>query len=323
MLRIGSLQLDGPLVMAPMAGTTNLPFRIIARKCGASLVMTEMVSAKGLVLRQKKTLDFLASDPDERPLGVQIFGSDPAVMAEAAAMAEESGADLIDINMGCPVRKVLKTGAGGSLMRDPHLVEKIVSRIRRSCALPLTAKVRTGFSPQEDSFADVLRALEAGGADAVTVHARYVLQGFSGLADWTRIAQAKSTVIMPVIGNGDVTGSIMAADMMNSTGCDGVMIGRAAASNPWVFSALDPFNTSSCDISAAERRRAVIYEHCILLKKYMDSRRVGFFMRGVLLRYTKGLTASTAFRNSISSLKTPEELMEAADRYLSSLKGAN
>lgn len=323
MLRIGSLELDGPLVMAPMAGTTNLPFRMIARKCGASLVMTEMVSAKGLVLRQKKTLEFLASHPSERPLGVQIFGSDPAVMAEAAKMAEESGADLIDVNMGCPVRKVIKTGAGGSLMRDPPLVEKIISRIRRSCALPLTAKIRAGFSPQEDSFEDVLRALEAGGADAVTVHARYVLQGFSGLADWTRIVQAKSTVTMPVIGNGDVTGRAMATDMMNSTGCDGVMIGRAAASNPWVFSALGQSNRTGCDISAAERRRAVINEHCTLLKKYMDSRRVGFFMRGVLLRYTKGLRASTDFRNSISSLKTPEELMEAADRYLSSLKGAN
>jgi tRNA-dihydrouridine synthase len=150
-----------------------------------------------------------------------------------------------------------------------------------------------------------------------------VLQGFSGLADWTKIALAKSTVTMPVIGNGDVTGSLMATDMMRSTGCDGVMIGRAAASNPWVFSAAGTSNIQRCSIYSAERRRAIIYEHCMLLKRYMDSRRVGFFMRGVLLRYTKGLTASTAFRNSISCLKTPEELMEAADRYLSSMEGTD
>ncbi len=322
MLKIGSLELDGPLIMAPMAGITNLPFRIIARKCGASLVVTEMVSAKGLVLRQRRTLELLASDPAERPLAVQLFGSDPAVMADAAAIASENGADLIDINMGCPVRKVVKTGAGGSLLSNPDLIEKIVSRIKRNCILPLTVKIRSGFSPQDDRFLDVLRALEVGGADAVTIHARYVVQGFSGSPDWSKIALAKSTVEIPVIGNGDVTERSMALDMMRSTGCDGVMIGRAGASNPWVFSGADTPTMFQCGTSIAERRRAIIYEHCLLLKKFMDSRRVGFFMRGVLLRYTKGLTASTAFRNSISCLKTPEELIEAVDRYLSSAQGA-
>lgn len=315
MLKIGQLALEGTLLMAPMAGITNLPFRIIARRCGAALVATEMISAMGLILRQKKTMELLRSHPDERPLAVQIFGSDPERLSEAARIACSSRADVLDINMGCPVRKVVKTGAGGALLRDPNLIERIVSRVKAACSLPVTVKIRSGWSPAEDRFEDALRAAEAGGADAVTVHGRYVSQGFSGRADWGRIALAKRILKIPVIGNGDVTSTEEAVSMMDETGCNGVMIGRAATSNPWIFDST-PRGKAWPPLS---RRASLIEEHCRLIAEHLDPRRAGFLMRGVLIRYTKGLSSSTAFRSRISSLSRPEDLLAAAAEYLADL----
>jgi nifR3 family TIM-barrel protein len=298
-----------------MAGITNLPFRIIARRCGAALVATEMISAMGLILRQKKTMELLKSHPDERPLAVQIFGSDPERLSEAARIVSSSQAEILDINMGCPVRKVVKTGAGGALLRDPRLIEKIISRVKAACSLPVTVKIRSGWSPAEDRFEDVLRAAEAGGADAVTVHGRYVVQGFSGKADWSRIALAKRMLRIPVIGNGDVTSRQEALSMMDATGCDGVMIGRAATSNPWIFDS--PLIGGEKPLLT--HRASLIEEHCRLIAEHMDPRRAGFLMRGVLIRYTKGLSSSTAFRSRISNLSRPEELLDAARQYLAGL----
>ncbi|RJR24481.1 MAG: tRNA dihydrouridine synthase DusB [Desulfobacteraceae bacterium] len=321
MLTIGNLKLDGRLLMAPMAGITNLPFRIIAKRCGAALVTTEMISSKGLVLNQRKTVELLSSVPSERPLAVQIFGSDPDTLAEAAVVACDAGADLVDINMGCPVKKVIKTGAGGALLQNPVLVERILSRVRKKCPVPLTAKIRIGWSKQENCFHDVLLAIEAGGADCVTVHPRYVVQGFSGLADWSYIAFAKKTLGIPVIGNGDVTNSFMVSDMINRTGCDGVMVGRAAVWNPWIFSTAGKGGDEGSGAPALTFRKELIKEHCRLLCEHIDGKRAAFIMRGVLSRYTKGLGSSTTFREKISHLSTPAELMNAFDDFFSRLTG--
>ncbi|RLF56350.1 MAG: tRNA dihydrouridine synthase DusB, partial [Thermoplasmata archaeon] len=204
MLPIGSVKLRNWLIMAPMAGITNLPFRLMVKRLGAALVTTEMISAVGLVRGQKKTRDYLRTHPEERPLAVQIFGTQPDMMAEAARIAVEAGAAIIDINLGCPAKKVLRAGAGGALLRNPVRVKEILSAVRLSCPVPLTVKMRAGWSPSEPVACQIAKLAEDCGADAVTVHPRYVTQGFSGHADWDLIAKVKECLRIPCIGNGDV-----------------------------------------------------------------------------------------------------------------------
>jgi len=235
MLRIGHLCLNNFVIMAPMAGITNLPFRLMVKKLGAGLVTTEMVSAMGLTLGKKKTYEYIKSDPREKPLAVQIFGSSPDVMASAAQTVVNAGADLLDINMGCPVKKVVKTGAGASLLRDRRSVSEIVSAVRRVCPVPLTVKIRAGWSPEEPAACELALVLEDCGVDAITVHPRFATQGYSVHADWPLIGLVKNRVKIPVIGNGDIFEPSQALEMMRQTGCDGVMVGRGAIGNPWIF----------------------------------------------------------------------------------------
>ncbi|HKI50028.1 MAG TPA: tRNA-dihydrouridine synthase family protein, partial [Desulfobacteria bacterium] len=220
MLKIGTLTLKNRLIMAPMAGITNPPFRRIAKRLGAGLVVTEMVSAMGLSRNHEKTLRYLKSDPEEKPLSVQIFGADPQIMAMAAEMAIERGADMVDINMGCPARKVIKNGSGGGLLRNPAAVEKMVTAVRKACTVPLTVKIRAGWSAGETNYSEIAGIIEDCGADAVTVHPRFVKQGFSGHADWRIIGQIKEKLSIPVIGNGDVFKPELALQMRAETGCD-------------------------------------------------------------------------------------------------------
>ncbi|RJR52630.1 MAG: tRNA dihydrouridine synthase DusB [Desulfobacteraceae bacterium] len=321
MLQIGTLKLTNSLVMAPMAGYTNLPFRLMVKKLGAGLVTTEMISAMGMVMGQKKTLSYLRSHPSEKPVAVQIFGSRPEVMARAGQMAVEAGADLVDINMGCPVKKVVKTGAGAALLRDLKRVEQIVKTVRMACSVPLTVKIRTGWSPEAPVACELARIVEESGADALTVHPRFATQGFSGLADWTWISRVKELVKIPVIGNGDVLHPRAALEMREKTGCDGVMIGRGALKNPWIFREIrgleQGVSFTEPDLS---ERRSFIMEHFRFLSESAGEHKAALGMRGLMLFYTKGLRNSTRFRENITKIRDAQSLMSIVDHYLSSLE---
>lgn len=321
MLRIGTLDIENGLIMAPLAGISTLPFRLMVKRLGAGLVTTEMVSAMGLTLGRKKTLGYLRTHPSEHPLSVQIFGSKPDVMAEAAQIAVKAGAALVDINMGCPVRKVTKTGAGAALLRDPKRASEIVIRVRLACPVPLTVKIRAGWSPREATALDMARMIEDCGADAVTVHPRFATQGFSVPADWSVIERVKKGVKIPVIGNGDVFKPSLALEMKDRTGCDGVMIGRGAVGNPWIFKQVRCLEQGvTLPEPGLSERKGLIMEHFRMLSEAMGEHRAARTMRGLLLWYTKGLPHSSRFRGSITRISDLETLIMALDEYFSTLE---
>ncbi|OPX40337.1 MAG: tRNA dihydrouridine synthase DusB [Desulfobacteraceae bacterium 4484_190.1] len=321
MLKIGSLILKNRLIMAPMAGITNLPFRLIVKKYGVGLVTTEMISARGLTLAQKKTLEYLKSDPGEKPLAVQIFGSEPSVMSDAAVIAVEAGASIVDINMGCPARKVLKIGAGGALLQTPERIKKIVSAVKEVCHVPLTVKIRAGWSSDKPVALEIARIIEDCGADAITIHPRYITQGFSGTADWKIIAEVKRELKIPCIGSGDISTPALAFEMIRETACDGVMIGRGAIGNPWIFKQiLDLEKGLKIERPGLDELRDLIMEHFRFLSLLKGEDRAARMMRGLLISYTKGLACSSNFRGNISSIKDLDTLILYLDHYFSLLK---
>lgn len=322
-LQIGSLSLESSVVMAPLAGISDLAFRILARRHGAAMVTSEMVSAHGLIQRQKKTLSYLRTSAEESPLAVQIFGAEPAVMEEAARIAVDAGAAVLDINAGCPVRKVVRTGAGGALLKQPELFERILARVRRRCSVPLTVKMRTGWSHHSPVVLDLARMAEECGVDAITVHGRSVPQGFGGKADWDIIGEVKTRLRIPVIGNGDITEPVHAIAMMEKTDCDGVMIGRAAIGNPWIFSQVLALSAGLPPRAPSpEERREAILSHFELLSELEGSTRAARRMRGLLLWYTKSLPFSSRFRGAITSITDMSSLMAALDLFLDKLAAA-
>ncbi|MBN1627411.1 MAG: tRNA dihydrouridine synthase DusB [Deltaproteobacteria bacterium] len=320
MMKIGNIELKNRLMLAPMAGVTSLPFRMMARGMGADLVFSEMVSAMGLTLNSAKTLVLLKSHPSERPFAVQLFGSRPDAMARAACISAEAGADIIDINMGCPVKKVTKTGAGAFLMRDTNNAQEIVKAVRLSCRLPLTVKIRAGWSADRMNACEMARMMEDCGVDAISVHPRFATQGYSGKADWGLITRVKQEVSIPVIGNGDINSPSDALRMEKETGCDGLMIGRAAVRNPWIFRQILQLEKGlpvhEPDLS---ERRSLIMEHYNFLTDVMEEHRAALRMRGLLLSYTKGLPGSGRFRDRFTKIKDVRSLMESMDDYFSSL----
>ncbi|MFO7984489.1 MAG: tRNA dihydrouridine synthase DusB [Desulfatiglandaceae bacterium] len=320
MLQIGNLILNNRLILAPMAGITNVPFRLIAKKMGVALVTTEMVSAAGLVRGGGRTFNYLKTTPREKPLAVQIFGSDPLTMAEAAKIVVQAGADMVDINMGCPARKVVRTGGGGALLQTPDLAAEMVYAVGRVCSVPLSVKMRAGWSPDSPTAPDIAALLEQAGAHAVTVHPRYVTQGFTGSADWTIISAVKERLHIPVIGNGDITTPQMALTMQKETRCDGVMVGRGAIGNPWLLRQIldleagHPFRQPTL-----AERRAIILAHFELLTDLMGEARASRAMRGHLLKYTRGLPYSSRFRGTFTGIKDLRTIIKAMDNYFSTL----
>ncbi len=320
MLKIGSLQLENRLIMAPLAGITNLPFRMMVKKMGAGLVTTEMISAKGLVLGKKKTLTYLLSDIAEKPLSVQIFGSEPESMADAARIAADSGADVIDINMGCPVKKVVKTGAGAALLRAPEKIRAVISAVRKACPRPLTAKIRSGWRSDSPDTLHIARLIEDSGADGLVLHPRFPSQGYSGKADWGLIRKVKDALRIPVVGNGDVFEPSLALKMREQTGCDGVMIGRGAIGNPWIFKQIIALEAGLTPHSPTPaERKALIMEHFRHLSCLKGERAAARMMRGLLIRYSKGLPHSSGFRGDITRIKDFDSLVSTMDAFFGDL----
>ncbi len=323
-MKIGSVVLDNITILAPLAGITNLPFRLLAKAYGCGLVCSEMISANGLVHNSTKTHEMLKSRIEEKPLSVQIFGSDPSIMAEAAAMVEVSGADILDINLGCAVKKVLKTGSGAALMKVPDRAEKIFLAVRKSISIPFTVKMRAGWDKSGKEAFSIAKVAEASGVDSITVHPRLATQGFGGKADWSLIAAIKHSVSIPVVGNGDIVTPEDVLTMKKETGCDAVMIGRAAIGNPWLFSQVTSL------INGKERGGPDLFERFDVMTKYLKTsiecfgeKRACRMMRSHLGWFVKGLRYSSGFRESIKKLSTKGEALSLIGKYKSFLLDSN
>ena len=309
--------------MAPLAGITNLPFRLVAKEHGAALTVTEMVSAAGLCHGAVKTRNLMASSPEEQPLAVQIFGKDPERMARAAEVAVEAGADIIDINMGCPARKVIRHGSGAALLKDFQLAERILRAVRRVLKAPLTVKTRAGWCPGEGEIQDLVPILINEGVDAVTLHPRWAVQGFGGSADWDLLPRLVELFPGPVIGNGDITRPQHVLTRLKSSGCAGIMIGRGALGNPWLFQqTLSLLQGGPLVMPDVETRRRVTEQHAVMLMEHVGLPTATFMLRSVLMWYTKGLPGSSQFRRSINQIKEFEPLMERVDEYFTFLAEA-
>ncbi len=322
-MQIGNLNIAGRLMLAPMAGITDAAYRYIARSFGAALAFSEMVSAAGLALRQKKSLALLAAHPEEHPRAYQLFGADEERLAAAAALLTEMGADLIDLNCGCPVRKVVKTGSGAALMREPAKVARLVAAIRRATPLPLTVKLRSGWDAASLNAPEVARAAAESGADAVTIHPRPASQGFSGRADWAMIGRVKREVDIPVIGNGDVIRPEDAWRMIRETGCDAVMIGRGTLGNPWLFAQALALERGEGPMSPglAERREVALRHFELLAEEGRSTHAALVNFRRCLMWYSRGLPRSAAFREALTRRGDLSDLRGELARYFDSLEG--
>jgi tRNA-dihydrouridine synthase B len=320
-MNIGRLHLKNNIFLAPMAGITDLPFRTIIRSFGCGLAFTEMVSANGLVRRAEKTFRYLASSPADRPLGVQLFGGDPETLAAAAGVASERGADLLDVNMGCPVKKVAKTGSGASLMRDPERVAAILRAVRRASTLPLTVKIRAGWNARQVNAIEIGQIAEECGVDAVILHPRTADQGFGGRSDWGLIAALKGRLRIPVIGSGDVRCPEDADRMLRETGCDGVMIGRGAFGNPWLIgNILSYLSGSGISVPSLSEREEIIRRHLTLAIDYYGEKVGTRDFRKHLLWYTKGLRDGARFRQAAGSISDREAAWKALRTYFKHLE---
>lgn len=320
-MKIGSLTLDNNVILAPLAGITNLPFRLMAKQAGCGLVCSEMVSSHGLVYKSGKTEQMLDSVTEEKPLSVQIFGAKPDIMAEAAAMVEAMGADILDINFGCAVRKVVKTGSGVALMNTPDIAQALLRAVRKTIRIPLTIKIRSGWDASGEQALHIARIAEDCGVDAVAVHPRTARQLFSGRADWSIIAAVKEKVAIPVIGNGDIFSAGDAVDMLAETGCDGIMIGRKAIGNLDIFSqVLARLNGQKEADEDLARRFDTMIRYLKASVEYIGEAPACRMMRSRLGWFAKELPNSSRFRQSIKHLSSEKEGIELINEYRNSLE---
>lgn len=321
-MKIGSIALENSTVMAPLAGITNLPFRLMAKAAGCGLVCSEMISAHALVQNSNKTIQMLDTVDEEKPLSIQLFGSDPEITAAAAEFIASAGADIVDINFGCSVRKIVKTGSGVALMREPVKAERLLKSLRKAVDLPLTIKIRSGWDATGEQALNITRIAEACGVDGITVHPRTAYQGFGGQAAWPVIAMVKSATSIPVIGNGDIFDAEDAIKMMASTGCDGVMIGRAAIGYPWIFSQvlalMNGDETPEIDITI----RFETMEHYLKASvMYLGETRACRMMRSRLGWFSKGLPFSSRFRERIKTITSESKGIDLIRSYRDQVKG--
>ena len=309
-LTIGNVVLDNPYILAPMAGVTDLPFRLLCREQGVGLLCMEMVSAKAIQYNNKNTKALLEIHPDEPPVSLQLFGSEPDVISEIAKQIEELPFSVLDINMGCPVPKIVKNGEGSALMKNPKLVHEIVSKTVKAIEKPVTVKIRKGFDDSCINAVEIAKIIEDAGAAAVAVHGRTREQYYSGKADWDIIRQVKEAVSIPVIGNGDVVSGESALAMMKQTGCDGVMIGRGAQGNPWIFSELVEYEKTGKmpERPSMEEIKKMMLRHAQLQMQYKGEYLGIREMRKHVAWYTTGLPNSAKLRAEINAVETYEQL---------------
>lgn len=309
-LKIGNVELENRYILGPMAGVTDLPFRLLCREQGAGLLCMEMVSAKAIYYNNRNTESLLEIHPDEKPVSLQLFGSDPKIMSEMAKRIEERPFAILDINMGCPVPKVVKNGEGSALMKNPKLVYEIVSAIVKAIEKPVTVKIRKGFDDDHVNAVEIARIAEEAGASAVAVHGRTREQYYSGKADWDIIRQVKEAVSIPVIGNGDVTSPEKAEELVRQTGCDGIMIARGAQGNPWIFSEMVKWEETGELPPRPDKDevRRMILRHAHLQLEYKGGFSGIREMRKHVAWYTKGLKGAARLRERVNAVESLEEL---------------
>lgn len=315
---IGRLEIAPALVLAPMAGLTDAAFRRAVRRCGGvGLVVSEILPCEGLLRGPKRMEGALRMDPDEHPIALQVSGSRPERVAEAARLCEGRGADAVDINMGCPVAKVTKGSCGVALMRDARQAARIVRAVVDAVAVPVTVKMRLGWSSREETFLEVARAVAEEGAAAVTLHPRTREQGYAGQARWEAIARLKEAVPVPVVGNGDVKTPRDALELFRTTRCDAVMVGRAAVKNPWIFRQIDELGrTGQWSEPGPAERCALICGHFGDLMEQGPPKLALHRMKSFLGKYTAGLEGAASLRGSLDRHREPQALMEAFETWM-------
>ena len=317
-MKIGKYSFSEPVFLAPMAGVTDTAYRIIAHDMGCPLCYAEMVSSQGIHFRNERTLSMLASEPGERPLAMQIFANSPEMAAEAASYVEELGtADILDFNMGCPAPKIVKNGEGSALMLAPDKVYEILSAIRKAVKMPFTVKMRKGWDDQHVNVLEIAKIAEAAGVDAIAVHGRTREQFYSGQADWQIIAEVKKAVKVPVIANGDVRTCKDLQRILDTTGADGVMIGRGAQGNPWIFKQLTHYLRTGEVLPppTLQERAAVIVRHLDLLLKYKGDYIGPREMRKHATWYTRGITHGAILRDKFNRAEKREEFIAILNEY--------
>lgn len=316
--QIGNVRIPGKLVLGPMAGVTDLPFRLLCKEQGADLVYTEMISAKGIFYKNKNTELLWMTKEQERPLALQLFGSEPALMADMAAQIEERPFDILDINMGCPVPKVVNNGEGSALMKDPQLAGEIVKAVSSRISKPVTVKFRKGFGADDCNAVEFAKRMEDCGAAAIAVHGRTREQYYGGKADWDIIRQVKEAVSIPVWGNGDVFTPEDAKRMKEETGCDGIMVARGAKGNPWLFKRILHYLETGelLPPPTAEEVKKMIVRHGTLQTEFRGEEIAMREMRKHVAWYTAGFPHSSALRNDINQVETLEELERLVDERI-------
>lgn len=315
-LKIGNVILENNVMLAPMAGVTDLPFRLICKEQGAGLLCMEMVSAKAVHYNNKNTEALMEIHPEEMPVSLQLFGSEPEVMAETAARIEERPFAILDINMGCPVPKVVNNHEGSALMKDPKLAGEIIYAVSHAIQKPVTVKIRKGFDEDSVNAVEMAKIAEENGAAAVAVHGRTREQYYSGKADWDIIRQVKEAVHIPVIGNGDVTDAVSAKRMLEETGCDGIMIGRASRGNPWIFREINSYLDTGIIPERPTKQEVcdTILKHARLQLEYKGEYTAVREMRKHVAWYTTGYPHSAKLRQLVNEIETIAELEESIQK---------
>lgn len=320
-LKIGNVKITGNLILGPMAGVTDLPFRILCKELGADLIYTEMVSAKGIQYNNKNTENLLTVCEEERPVSLQLFGGDPYIMSETAKRIEHRNFDILDINMGCPVPKVVNNNEGSALMKEPELAGKIVRSITSAIQKPLTVKIRKGFTESAANAVEIAKIAEANGAAAIAVHGRTREQYYSGKADWNIIREVKKAVSVPVIGNGDVFTPEDARRLLEETGCDGIMLARGARGNPWLFVQIKEYlkNGVKLEKPAVQEVVCMMLRHALLSIEYKGEYIGIREMRKHVAWYTTGYPHAARLRQHVNEIESYHDLEELLYQYLESV----